>query len=156
LVHRSAGHDYPAAHAGVKATLNGITRKLGAAPTKKAALTVQTLEKVIRKIPADLTGLRDRALLLIGFAGALRRSELVALDTADVARHPKGIVLTLRRSKTDQAGMGKAKAIPHGKRLKAVAALEAAVEHIGSDGGDLPLTQVGWQTTPSRTCFERL
>ena len=51
--------------------------------------------------------LRDRALILLGFAGALRRSELVALTVADVARHPKGIVLTIRRSKTDQAGEGK-------------------------------------------------
>jgi site-specific recombinase XerD len=128
-VHRTAGaSDNPSSHPGVKSVLAGITRKLGSAPAKKAALTVQMLERVVRKIPDNLAGIRDRALLLTGFAGALRRSELVALDVADVARHHKGIVLTLRRSKTDQAGVGKTKAIPHGKRLKVVAALDAWLE----------------------------
>jgi len=124
-VHQSAGHDNPAAHSGVKATLGGIARTLGSAPIKKAALTVDVLQRLVRKIPGDLAGLRDRALLLLGFAGAMRRSELVALDAADIARHPKGVVLTLRRSKTDQAGVGKSKAIPHGRRLGVVAALDA-------------------------------
>jgi site-specific recombinase XerD len=122
--HRRNGHDNPAAHAGVKATLAGIARTLGAPPAKKAALTADLLAKALRRIPQDLAGLRDRALILIGFAAALRRSELVALDVADVARHPKGIVLTIRRSKTDQAGAGCTKAIPHGRKLHAVQALD--------------------------------
>lgn len=123
--HRSAGADNPTSHPGVKAVLSGIARTIGAAPNKKAALTAAPLERVLRKIPDDLAGLRDRAILLIGFAAALRRSELVALDVADVSRHPKGIVLTLRRSKTDQTGEGKTKAIPHGKKLHPVGALDA-------------------------------
>jgi integrase len=81
--------------------------------------------KALRKIPEDLTDLRDRALILIGFAAALRRSELVALDIGDIARHPKGLVITVRPSKTDQAGAGFTKAIPHGRKLGAVRALEA-------------------------------
>jgi integrase len=124
-VHRRAGHDNPAAHAGVKATLAGIARTLGSAPAKKTALTADLLAKALRRIPEDLTGLRDRALILIGFAAALRRSELVALDVADIAHHPKGLVITIRRSKTDQAGAGCTKAIPHGRKLGAVRALEA-------------------------------
>ena len=123
--HRQAGHDNPCAHPGVKATLDGIRRTLGVAPNKKAALTADLIAKAVRKIPTDLTGLRDRALILLGFAAALRRSELVDLKVNDVARHPKGIVVTLRRSKTDQAGAGIAKAVPHGHKLKAVAALDA-------------------------------
>lgn len=123
--HERAGHDNPAVHIGVRATLEGIARSIGSAPVKKAALTADMLERIIRKIPTDLPGLRDRALLLIGFAGAFRRSELVGLDIADVTRHPKGITLRLRRSKTDQAGEGKTKAIPHGRKLKAPAALDA-------------------------------
>ncbi len=115
----------PAAHAGVKATLAGIARTLGAPPEKKAALTADLLAKALRRIPQDLAGLRDRALILIGFAAALRRSELVALDVEDIARHPKGLVVTIRRSKTDQAGVGKTKAIPHGRKLHAVQALDA-------------------------------
>jgi integrase len=114
---RRAGHDNPAAHAGVKATLAGIARTLGSAPTKKTALTADLLAKALRKIPEDLTGLRDLALILIGFAAALRRSELVALDVADIARHPKDLVVTVRRSKTDQSGAGFSKAIPHGRKL---------------------------------------
>jgi site-specific recombinase XerD len=126
--HLQAGHENPCLHAGVKATLHGIRRTISTRPAKKAALTADLVTKAIRKIPENsgrLIDLRDRALLLLGFAGALRRSELVAFDVGDVARHAKGIVLTLRRSKTDQAGAGIAKAIPHGHRLKAVAALDA-------------------------------
>jgi len=135
--HRAAGYESPASHTGVRATTAGIARKLGSAPEKKAALTAEMLERVVKKIPADLTGLRDRALLLLGFGGALRRSELVGLDVADVARHPKGIVVAIRRSKTDQAGAGKTKAIPHGKRLKVVAALDAWTAAAGITAGPI-------------------
>jgi site-specific recombinase XerD len=124
FVHRSAGHASPIAHPGVKATLAGIARQIGTPPAKKAALTTDLVARAVRKIPEDLAGLRDRAILLLGFAAALRRSELVALEVTDVARHAKGIVLTLRRSKTDQAGAGATKAIPFGRRLHAVAALD--------------------------------
>lgn len=123
--HRQASVDNPAAHPGVKATLDGIRRTIGTAPEKKAALTAELLAKALKKIPPDLAGLRDRALLLLGFAGALRRSELVALDVADIARHPKGLVIAIRRSKTDQVGAGKIKAVPHGRKLHTVRALQA-------------------------------
>lgn len=125
FVHRSAGHSNPVAHVGVSTTLDGIARELGSAPKKKAALTADLIGKAVRKIPTDVLGRRDRALLLLGFAAALRRSELVALDVLDVARHPKGALITLRKSKTDQAGKGLTKAVPHGKKLDAVAALDA-------------------------------
>ena len=54
--------------------------------------------------PPGLKGVRDRALLLLGFAGAFRRSELVALDVADIAEAEAGLLVTIRRSKTDQDG----------------------------------------------------
>jgi integrase len=123
--HRAAGHDSPASHPGVKETLAGIVRTIGAAPRKKAALTVDMLAKAARRIPGDLHGLRDRALILLGFAAALRRSELVGLDVEDIQRHPKGLVVTIRRSKTDQTGEGRIKAIPRGRRLKVIEALDA-------------------------------
>jgi site-specific recombinase XerD len=129
FAHRAANFENPLAHAGVRATLEGIARKLGRAPVKKAALTAELLAKAVRKLPADGPGLRDRALLLLGFAGALRRSELVALDVLDLARHPKGLLLTLRKSKTDQAGKGSTKAIPYGKRLHVVEAVDAWLIH---------------------------
>jgi len=123
--HRRANLDNPAGHAGVKATLAGIARTLGVAPVKKAALTAELLAKALRTMPQDLAGLRDRALILIGFSAALRRTELVALDVDDIARHPKGLLITIRRSKTDQTRAGRTKAVPHGRKLHAVRALDA-------------------------------
>lgn len=151
-LHQAAGYESPASHTGVRATLNGISRKLGSAPTKKAALTVGALERVIRKIPEDLTGARDRAIILLGFAGALRRSELMALDIADVTRHPKGIVLRIRRSKVDQAGAGKTKAIPHGKRLKVIAALDAWLARSKITSGPIFRAVRAGTISPERLC----
>lgn len=124
-MHRSNDYESPTSHAGVKATLNGIARTLGARPAKKAALTVELVARTIRKVPTDVLGLRDRALLLLGFAGAFRRSELVAIDVTDIARHARGLVVTIGRSKTDQLGAGMVKAIPHGKRLRVAEAIDA-------------------------------
>ena len=62
-------------------------------------------------------GKRDRALLLVGFAGAFRRSELVSLDVADVAFDPNGLTIRLRRSKTDQEGEGRKVGLPYGSNL---------------------------------------
>lgn len=124
-MHKRAGLDNPAAHDGVRATLAGIARERGSAPTKKAAMTADLVAKAVRRISTDLLGLRDRALILLGFAGAFRRSELVALNVLDIARHPKGIVVTLRRSKTDQAGTGREKPIPHGRKLHVIEAIDA-------------------------------
>lgn len=127
----------PTEHPAVRATLAGIARSIGSAPSKKSALTADLLSKAVRKIPADVPGLRDRALILLGFAAALRRSELVALDVADIARHPKGIVVTVRRSKTDQSGHGLLKAIPHGRKLRVVEALDAWLAISGISEGAL-------------------
>lgn len=123
--HRLSSLPSPADGPLARSTMDGIERRLGTAPEKKAALTVDLVAKLCRKIPDDLAGLRDRALILVGFAAALRRSELVALDRADIRRHPKGLVVLVRRSKTDQKGEGLSKAIPHGRRLHVAAALDA-------------------------------
>jgi len=72
------------------------------------------LRRMLRALPATTRGVRDRALLLMGFAGAFRRSELVALDVADVRRTEEGLVVTIRRSKTDQEGQGRTIGIPYG------------------------------------------
>jgi site-specific recombinase XerD len=70
---------------------------------------------MVATAPDRLSGLRDRALLLLGFAGAFRRSELVALDVADVAETQTGLLVTIRRSKTDQEAMGRTIAITCGR-----------------------------------------
>jgi integrase len=89
--------------------------------TAKAALLNSELIEILGEIEANddldrLQAARDRALLIIGFAGALRRSELVNLDVEDIVKTRDGIILTLRWSKTDQQGQGTELAIPKGRK----------------------------------------
>jgi site-specific recombinase XerD len=84
-MHRVAGHEPPTNSEAIKAVLAGIRRSLGVAPVRKAPATAEALEAMLAAMEANsLKSIRDRALLLLGFAGALRRSELVALDVADL------------------------------------------------------------------------
>jgi integrase len=100
----------------VKATMAGIRRTHGIAPDQKAALLTPELRRLLAQVPADtLAGRRDRALLLIGFAGAFRRSELVALDLEDVVETGDGLRVTIRASKTDQEGESRELGIPFGQ-----------------------------------------
>lgn len=108
-------HAPPTKDPEVKETWDGIRRKLGARPTQKAPLCADWLREMLEVLPDGLIGVRDRAILTIGFAGGFRRSELVALEADDVQFHPKGVELLLRRSKTDQSGRGHIKAIAHGE-----------------------------------------
>ncbi len=87
--------------------MRGIRRTLGTAKIKKVPATAERLLAMAANTGANLKGLRDRALLLIGFAGALRRSELVALNIEDIEEAPDGMKITIRHSKTDQEGAGK-------------------------------------------------
>jgi integrase len=93
-----------------------------------------TAERVIGMAPLAgmrLSAIRDRALLLIGFAGAFRRSELVALNADDIEETAEGLRVTIRRSKTDQEGHGHVIAIPHGVIACPVTALKAWLEAAG-------------------------
>ena len=81
-----AGLDSPTSSEAIKAVLAGIRRSVGTAVTRKAAATAEVVRAIVGQTPTDLHGLRDRALLLLGFAGAFRRSELVALDVDDSKR----------------------------------------------------------------------
>jgi len=101
----------------VKATLRGIRRSgLHHGDDANAKPLVRDdLFKVLDAMGSSLADCRDRALLMLGFAGALRRSELVGLDVRDLAAVPQGLVITLRRSKTDQLNEGRPLGIPHGK-----------------------------------------
>jgi hypothetical protein len=86
------------------------------------------LTEMRRHVPTGtLAGLRDRALLALGFAGAFRGSELVALGVADITEVPDGLRVRLRRSKTDQEGEGQEIAIPRRYRLRPVQALQTWV-----------------------------
>jgi site-specific recombinase XerD len=119
--HKLEGQPDPTDDEGVRATVKGIRRTVGTAPNQKAAATAEVLAAMLMRTPDTLTGKRDRALLALGFAGAFRRSELVALDVADLREDKDGLRVMVRRSKTDQEGRGAEKAIPHGRFIRPVA-----------------------------------
>src|SRR6202165_2706931 len=99
--HKLAGLETPTDAEGVKATMRGIRRTFGGARNKKAPAVAAKMLGMVATVPEGLAGQRDRALLLLGFAGAFRRSELVALDVSDIAETETGLLVTLRRGKTD-------------------------------------------------------
>jgi hypothetical protein len=131
-LHFIAGLPVPTAEAHVAATLAGMHREAadaGELPAKKLAATANILRQVLAGIPDDLAGLRDRALLLVGFAGALRRAE--HLEASE-----RGLRLTLPRSKGDRTGSGVTVAIPYGTtELCPVRALRRRQEAANSTAG---------------------
>lgn len=115
MAHRKAGLPSPRDAEVVLETIEGVARTHGTAPKPKEPARWPVIKAMAASIEGDrLADVRDRALLLVGFGGAFRRSELVALDVADVRFVLEGVRLTLRRSKTDQAGAGRLVVIPHG------------------------------------------
>lgn len=113
--HRMAGYESPTHAQLVRSTAAGIRRTIGTAPRQARPVMVDDLRAMLAALPDDLHGLRDRALLLVGFAAGMRRSELVALDVADVAEEADGLRVTIRRSKTDQEGAGREVGIVRGR-----------------------------------------
>jgi site-specific recombinase XerD len=109
---------------------------IGVAPRPKSPATARTVSRMVAKCPNTSKGVRDRALLLLGFAAALRRSELAALTAEDIERTPNGILVHIRQSKTDQEGAGQVVAVPFGTKLKPVEALEAWLDYSGRMGDD--------------------
>jgi integrase len=130
--HRIAGQGFDGGHPAIERVLAGIRRRYGTRPAAKTALLTEDLRRIVRALPASVAGLRDKAVLLVGFAGAFRRSELVAIDLGDVSLSEAGLVITIRRSKTDQEGAGREVGIPRARKSQGkssitcpVAALEA-------------------------------
>jgi len=116
LRHEAAGHLSPTLDVRVKSLLRGIRRTHGVAADRQAApLLVGDLISVVETLdPAKLIDVRDKALLLVGFAGALRRSEIVGLQVGDLNFRSDGVVAKLRRRKTDQEGKGTVVGIAYG------------------------------------------
>jgi site-specific recombinase XerD len=138
--HEAAGYPTPTKSKLVAATLKGIRRKLGTEPTQKAAATVDVLAAMVSHADKEtLKGKRDRALLLFGFASAMRRSELVGLELEDVERTDAWLTVRLRRSKTDQEGKGHQREIPRGRNSETcpIRALDAWIEAAGISSGKL-------------------
>lgn len=104
----------PTGHPIVRQAMEGIRRESGTAQDRKRALTVADVRAICEMLPENLEGWMTKALLLIGFAGGFRRSELAAFDVRDVRIVEQGVLLFLRRSKTDQSGQGRWVAISQG------------------------------------------
>ncbi len=111
-MHRAASVPNPVEHAMVRRVWRGMQRRLGTAPQKKTALRSAQLKVLLDAIDVDAPGraglaaARDRALLLVGFAGAFRRAELAGIDVADLTWEAGGLVIRLPRSKTDATAAG--------------------------------------------------
>lgn len=151
--HQAAGYDSPTKDAKVKAVWSGIRRSKGTAQEGKDPATTTEIRAMAATMPASILGIRDRALLLVGFAGAFRRSELVGLDVEDVAFTKEGLVVTLRRSKTDQEGQGRRVGNPYGSYPDTcpVRALQGWLEASGITTGPIfrPINRHG-QILPGR------
>ncbi len=116
-MHYIAGLPVPTAEALVSETMAGMHRAaadMGDVPAKKLAATAEVLHRLLAPIEDDLTGVRDRALLLVGFTGAFRRSELAAIRVEHVEAGERGLRIALPRSKGERSGRVVNVAIPHG------------------------------------------
>jgi integrase len=127
----------PTRHKLVREALAGIRRRHVVPSRRKAAATTDVVRAMLDTCDGSLFGLRDRALLAIGFGCALRRSELVALDVADIEEVKEGLRVTIRRSKTDQEGVGYVVPVGHGSRLRPVASLQAWLQAADIAAGPL-------------------
>jgi site-specific recombinase XerD len=112
--HKAVGIESPTSAGMVRNTIKGIRRTMGTAVVQKAAALTDDIRSMVSMTDAGLIGVRDRAMILLGFAGAFRRSELVGLNVDDCEFGKDGLTITLRRSKTDQDGMGRKVGIPYG------------------------------------------
>jgi len=131
VTHGLKGHESPRKSQLVQRAWRGVCRTRGLAPTRKAPVTDKLLDQVVGTIPTNtLLGLRNRALILFGFAAALRRSELVAVKVEHLTLEEKGCRLWIPRSKTDQSGHGAEVYVPRwDDALCPVKALEEWLEY---------------------------
>ena len=115
VIHKIKGHYIDTKHPIIMENLHGIKRNLGSRQTTKKPILINDLKLIIKAISQDKGKykLRDKALILVGFAGGFRRSELVNVEHDDVEFVPEGIKILIKRSKTDQSGEGFIKAIPY-------------------------------------------
>jgi site-specific recombinase XerD len=151
--HKAVGVESPTQSAMVTNTMKGIRRTKGTTPVQKSAALTDDIRAMVEVADAGVIGSRDRALILLGFAGAFRRSELVALDVADCSFSNDGLTITLRRSKTDQEGQSRKVGIPYGSNPDTcpVRTVQGWLELAGIAGGPLfcSITRHG-QVQPER------
>ena len=145
--HERAGHISPTRHPLVRDVLDGIKRELGVLQRGKTPLLLNDVQAMVEVCDLAITGIRDRALLLLGFAGCFRRSEVAGLRVEDFAFVDEGVVVFLHRSKTDQMGEGVKKGIPYGtsEATCPVHALQAWLDVLGVGSGPVfrPIDKAG-------------
>ena len=138
-MHRFNHLPFSASHAVIRTTWKGLLRRHGRPVDKAAAIGLPTIRQLVATCNDSPAGHRDRALLLIGFAGAFRRAELVALQLDDVSHTATGLRLRIRRGKTDATGEGAEIGLPRGAHAATcpVRALEIWCRTLGQRSGPL-------------------
>ena len=111
VIHKLKGHYLDTKHPIIMENLHGIKRTLGSRQKAKKPILINDLKLIINAI--DKEKIRDKSLILVGFAGGFRRSELVNIYYEDIEFVPEGVKILVKRSKTDQTGEGTIKAIPY-------------------------------------------
>lgn len=116
-IHKAANSDNPINDI-VRKTMTGISRSDDRSVRKASPVTKKHLIRILENIKTDIIGIRNKAIILIGWAGAFRRSELVAIDFEDLELQDDGVVINIKKSKTDQIGEGYKIGIPYAKEEK--------------------------------------
>lgn len=139
--HETEGRPNPVAVPAVKAVRRGLRRTLGTAPRRQSLpLSTDEIRRMVAAIDRTTArGSRDAALILLGFASALRRSELAGLELGDMERKPEGLLIRVRKSKTDPEARGQLVGVAHGSHpdTDPVTALDAWLAHRGTQPGQL-------------------
>ena len=117
MVHKVKGHYLDTKHPIITENLLGIKRLKGSIQKGKKPLLINHLKSIINVIneqkTKEIKKLRDKSIILIGFGGGFRRTELISIDHEDLEFVPEGLKITIRRSKTDQFGEGMIKGLPY-------------------------------------------
>ena len=122
VIHKLKGHYLDTKHPSIIENVMGIKRRKGSIQKGKKPLLINNLKEIINVIDKDqnneIKKLRDRTIILIGFSGGFRRNEIVSLDYDDLDFVKEGLKINLRRSKTDQFGVGLVKGLPYFNNTK--------------------------------------
>ena len=117
VIHKMKGHYLDTKHPVIMENLHGIKRVKGTNQSSKKPILINDLKLIINVIDeenqSEKRKIRDRAIILVGFSGGFRRSELVNIEYEDVEFVTEGVKIFVKRSKTDQSGEGMTKAIPY-------------------------------------------
>ena len=155
-MHKIAGHVTPTSSEAVKSTFKGVLNVHGSKARKAAPVRAKNLRRLIAEAPVTARDARDLALILLGFFGAFRRSELVALDIEDLTFTEEGVTVCIRRSKTDQEGRGRTIGVSAspGSAGCPVRALKAHLEASGLTSGPLFRRSNRWGQAGARLAAE--